>query len=80
MLKETCFQWRSPAANSYTHSVKLLMSKLNRKLRSKLLLLSVPFLVRLRSSPPLETKFNAMKMFDSLHSPFSSAKANAVVP
>lgn len=41
---------------------------------------SVPFLVRLRISPPLETKFRAATIFESLPSPFSSCSANAVVP
>lgn len=38
----------------------------------------MPFLVRFRSSPPLETKSNAE--FDSFPSHFSSAKAKVVPP
>lgn len=45
------------------------------------MLVKIPFLVRLRSSPPLKTQSSAVKMFASLPSShFSSTKGNVVPP
>ena len=45
------------------------------------LLVNIPFLVRLRSSPPLKTESSAIKMFASLPSShFSSTRGNVVAP
>ena len=91
MLKETCFQWRSPARRlalqwapnfyEFFQGYRLSSAVHSDSSFPKHSSRKLPFLVRFSSSPPLETKFTAAETFEFLpSSTCSSARAIVAVP